>query len=245
MNHRKVALIFFVLGTYFFFLNFSFSLTGAVVGTKIEFSDFNFLGLIILIGSLCLFVSRQGLDAILIPTGGREADKKRTDAAYEAGKKYSSRFYLISGGVDFDKSDREKVRLKEEDESKYISQLLLNHGVKADKIELEGKATDSVENILYSFDILKRKGAKEIGIVSSPTHLDRFTDIIRQGQREGKISRDFQIYRIETPETVQEKIYGFAANLAYRYRLRDGLKNARKNKTPKFIKKIGQLVSGH
>lgn len=106
---------------------------------------------------------------------------------------------------------------------------------------IEGESKNSLENLLNTIKKVKKKGAKSIGIASNPSHLDRYEDILKQAKKEGIVDKNFKIYRIETDESFADKFYGAISRLFYRYKLSSGLDEAKKRKTPSWLKKLANF----
>lgn len=111
--------------------------------------------------------------------------------------------------------------------------MLRQAGIKPLEIRIENKSEDTLENILYS---LRKINGTEIGVVSSPSHLDRVEYIVRRGKEDGSIDKNIHIYRIETKESFADKIYSVPASLLTRYKLRKGLKDVKLSEG--FVKKM-------
>jgi len=235
MNKNQLGIFLFVIALIFFFISNPFNLTGNVIGGSIEFDYLFIIGIVFLIASFVAFVSRQSLDAIVIPTGGSyETDMARADEAvkeYYTGK--GAKKLIISGGLGgkpVSKSQRADIyrRLRE-------------YRIKPSEMGIEGTSRNTLENLLNVLEKLKKKGAKDVGIASNPSHLDRFEDILEQAKKEGIASKDFKIYRLETPESFGDKFYGILSRLFYRYKLSKGLEEAKKRKTPSWFRKLANF----
>lgn len=186
------------------------------------------LALISFIFSVFLFLSRKNLDAIIIPLGD-QIEKKRVkraireyDEEVKADPKGKHAYFVISGeqgNVPLNKSERY-----------WTYNELREHGINPSQMVIEGSSHNSMENILNSLNRIKKKGGKEVGIVSYPWHLERFDYIINKAKEEGIVDKDFKIHRLETSETVKEGIYGILAYLLERYNLRGGFKGYGRDK---------------
>ena len=212
----------------------SMNITGNAIAEKFSnISYFYLLGLAFLFISFIIFTSKQSLDAIIIPTGpSTEVGKERADRAVKEYQKRKARVLIISGR---DNSTRDSQRYA-------IYSELRKYGIKPSQIRVEGEARDSIENILHTLIRIKSQGARDIGIASNPSHLDRFETIIEKGKEEGIIEKDFKVHRLETKETLGESVYGFFANLFNRYKLRNGIENARNYQAPKWVKFLGGYI---
>lgn len=195
---------------------FSFipTITGATIGTLQSFSYLHIIGFAFFLISILIFASKQTLDVIIIPTGpSYEIDKERTEKALEEYKKEKGSVFMITGRIDEPKRNSQVYK---------IYQHLRNSGLKPSQMIVEGKSRNTIENVLFSLEKLKKKGAKDIGIASNPSHLDRFEYVIQKSKEEGIVNENFRVHRLETPENLREKIYGFLADMKTRYKLRKG-----------------------
>ena len=235
MDKNRVGIMLFLIAIIFFILSNPFNLTGNVIGGGIEMNIYFVIGVVFLIGSFVAFVSRQSLDAIVIPTGGSyETDMERTD---EAVKEYlvkgNAKKLIISGtlgGKPVSESQRADIYRR-----------LRKYRIKPIEMGIEGESKNSLENLLNTIKKVKKKGAKSIGIASNPSHLDRYEDILKQAKKEGIVDKNFKIYRIETDESFADKFYGAISRLFYRYKLSSGLDEAKKRKTPGWLRWLANL----
>ena len=211
------------------------SLTGAFVGISYFKNSFPFLfGLVLFFISVFLFLHKVSLDAVIIPTApSKEIVKRRAERASR--ERSNQMVYVISGA-------KEKGSLKETQRYE-IYRELRRHGIKPEEIILEKKSRNTIENLMDSLELLKKKGARKIGISSNPSHLDRFETILHEAKKEGLIDKEIKIYRLRTDESFGESIYGFFAKLINQYKLREGIKNSKKYETPNLIKNIGEYIS--
>ena len=185
--------------------------------------------------SVFLFLSRQSLDAIVIPTGGGKfesdirmwsQDKERTEKAISKRDKLKNNgYFLISGykGEGF-----EGMR---KGQTYSIYKYLRDSGFFPKDIRIEGKSHDTLENVLYTLKKLKeqeeksgvKKSPLEVAFVSYPDHLKRFKDFEEEALRRGLIKKgDFKFHHIETSENQDEKDYENSPVLRvlHEYRLR-------------------------
>ena len=88
---------------------------------------------------------------------------KRLEQAYEAIKLNPDAKIIVSGGV-------QKSGVTE---SYLMKKWLVEKGVAAERIIIEDKARDTVENSLYSAEILKKNNAKKVILVTSASHIRR------------------------------------------------------------------------
>ncbi|MCH8945694.1 MAG: YdcF family protein [Nanoarchaeota archaeon] len=242
MRKNTLGMIFLVLSLVFLLAPTSLTITGNVILENFHFgfSYFYIIGIIFLFSSMIIFVSRQTLDAIIIPTSpSHEEDIERAGkAGKEEDKLKDEGYFLISGYVPKEKGKR----LYKGSQTQDIYRELRKHGIKPSEIKIEPKARNTIENVIYSLEEIKKRGGKDIGIVSYPGHLDRFEDIIRQAKEEGLVDRKFDIHRMPTryKETQKEKAYEFLSRILNRYKLRHGVEEALKSEDDplvKFVKK--------
>jgi len=239
------ALFFLMVSIVFLLISFKPTMIGGVIGVNSKISYFYLFSIGFFLASVLIFATRQTLDAIMIPTGSYKLDRERTDRAVkddEAVKEdhpeKSHQIYLISGRIDRDEKGSAK------DSQVYgIYKRLREYGIKPVKIRIEGKSKNTLENVLFSLEKLKKMGAHDIGIASYSTHLDRFEDLIKQAKKEGLIGKDFRVHRLETPEGLKEKLYGTIHRAVYRYELaHGGLKNVRKSRLQTIKRKLTRII---
>lgn len=58
-------------------------------------------------------------------------------------------------------------------EAEAMERYLINHGIEASRIIKEGKARNTNENFIYSYDIINERGGGSIAVVSSDYHIFR------------------------------------------------------------------------
>ena len=221
MIKNYIALIFLILGIILLVPNLE--ITGNVISDSFyNISITNILGLMFIIFSVIIFITKKTLDAIVIPTG--PADIKRTEKALEEEEKLTDRGYFLISGY----SQKE---LKPKERQVYnIYKRLRSEGIKPKKIGLERKSHDTRENLIYSLRKIEErakksghKGPIKVGFVSYPGHLKRFEDFYNQAIKEELIEKDkIKFYKIPTKETQEEKNYegNLARKLFHKYKLR-------------------------
>ncbi len=109
---------------------------------------------------------------------------------YEAFKLYRERELpiLVSGGKVYGQNA--------ESEAEAMARFLETVGVPAEKITEERKSRNTLENGIYSYQILARKGIKEICLVTSAYHMPRSVMIFREvGFRVTPVPADYRVYR--------------------------------------------------
>lgn len=226
MNRRILSSVF-LLGALIILSLPHFNVTGDVISEISQGQNIIYaISLAFFLISVFLFLVKPSLDAIVIPTGD-PIQKKRVKKAYEEGKENPNQIYLITGRIDQPIKKSEVYGIYEE---------LRKHYIETSKIRIEGKSVNTLENVLNSFEKLKKMGAREVGMVSYPRHLDRFEYIIKKAKKEGIIDKDFKVHRIETSQTLKEDIYGILAYLLEMYNLRHGFKGYKRDRDS-FIEK--------
>jgi DUF218 domain len=219
--------LFLIISIVSFLFSYNWNFTGAIIGLNTGSSYFYLASLISAIVALLIFASRQTLDAIMIPTGGYEENSKRTKRAleeYDFGR--GAKYVLISGGTPA--------------QDLQIYRKLRKSGIERKKIKLEEKSNSTLDNVLYSIEALKESGVRDLGIASSRGQLNRFDKIIGRAKKEGIISRDFRVHRLELPERegTGKKLYEFVAGLVYGYKLSKGLKYAQSHQSKSLLRTI-------
>jgi uncharacterized SAM-binding protein YcdF (DUF218 family) len=242
MRHKhKKGFFFLIISAIFLLISFKPTIIGAVVGISSEFSYSYIISIVFFLASVLIFASRQTLDAIMIPTGDYETDKQRTDRAIQEDKdvkeghpKKSHQVYLISGRID------KPIKTSQVNE---IYKRLRSYGIKPKNIRIEGKSKNTLENVLFSLEKLKKMGVHDVGIASYPTHLDRFEDLIKEAKKEGIIYKNFRVHRLETPENLKQKLYGIIHQAVYRYELaHGGLKNVGESRLQQIKRKLTRII---
>ncbi len=236
MKKRRIGLFILIISILILVLN------PLITGKVISESSFSspllyFLGLFLLFLSFKIISYKKSLDAIIIPTGPNiETARGRAKRAAEEYDKKGSEVLIISGFV-----IPGKYKLKGTQQQE-IYKILRKHGIKPSQMRVEGKSKDTIENILYSSEILKKLGARDIGIASEPSHLSRFERIIEAAKKEGYIDEDFKFHRLETEESMASGIYGILANVLTDYKLRKGIDNARKSGNPRWVESLKSFL---
>jgi vancomycin permeability regulator SanA len=221
---KKFGFLFLILSIIFLSSLFNFNVTGNIVKNYFwsDFSFLNFIEMVLFFLSLFLLTSRKSLDAIIIPTGG---GSERTKKSLEAYGKRDVGYFVISGKLEGGESLNKSQRAD-------IYRDLRKYGIKPKEIKVEGKSSDTLENAIYSLENLREN--ERVGIVSYPKHLERFRYIVEKMREEGKISKGVKIEYIPTDQTFKQWAYGMVANIKERGRLREGISEARKQKTSHF-----------
>ena len=109
---------------------------------------------------------------------------------YEAFKLYKKRELpiLVSGGNVYG--------TEAESEAEAMARFLETIGVSAEKITEERRSRNTFENGIYSYQILARRGIKEICLVTSAYHIPRSVMIFRDvGFKVTPVPADYRVYR--------------------------------------------------
>lgn len=237
MNKNNLSLLLLLFSFILIILPASYlNFTGNAIA-EIPNSNYSYLqiiGLALFTLSILIFASRQSLDAIIIPTGpSLEEGKERADRAGREYKEHGAKVLIISGNQNTEEDKRQRYGIYQE---------LRKYGIEPKQIKIEGESKNTLENVIHSLQKIKKLGGREVGIASNPSHLNRFEDIIKKGKEEGIIDKEIQVYRLETQETLGKSVYGFLANLWNRYKLRNGIDQAKQQETPSLIRKIGKYI---
>lgn len=234
MKRKKIGLFLFGVSLILFSAGLMSSMTGGIIGAKIiNFSVFQILGFCFFIGSLILLMSRQSLDAIVIPTGGGKwnpesqmysEDEERAKKGFSEGEKLKKEGYYVISGY-----KGEGIKEMQGGQSYSIYKFLRNHGVKPSKMIVEGKSHDTMENVLYTLKKLKEKEEKNgverpwnIAFVSYKDHLKRYNDFETEAIKKGLVNKnDFEFHEIPTNENSEEKDYETSPmrKILHRYKL--------------------------
>lgn len=224
MMKRRIGFGFLVLSIFSLFLLNPVLITGYVIADTQPSKYYYMIPLVFFIMSLVLMTSRTYLDAIIVPT---EASTSRIrNKAHVAAGAYRDRHAKIivaSGGA------MPYMKPKYKHEAHVVYEELRKAGIRPAEIRVDGTSRDNLENILHSLKKLEGRGAKDIGIVSYPAHLDRFDKIIDKAKEEGIIPHDMHFHRIETDQTLTETLWEIPARMLTNYQLKRGAGNAKTN----------------
>ncbi|ERM16368.1 YdcF family protein [Brevibacillus laterosporus] len=100
----------------------------------------------------------------------REPLIERLKAGLALAKQYPNSKIIVSGGVP-------KKGVTEADA---MSKWLMEQGIDKNRILLDNKATDTVENALFSIAIMEREGLKDMTLVSSASHMRRGLSVFKE-----------------------------------------------------------------
>jgi uncharacterized SAM-binding protein YcdF (DUF218 family) len=224
-----------------FLLSSEFQVTGNFLlegGNPLNF--LNFLTVISFVLFLFVFLSGRKLETILVPTGSHKSDRERAKKGSEyfhshENQKEGAPFILISGSVD------EKYGKRfPSSQPGHIYKYMRKEDVPRGAFLFEPESKNTSENVLYSAEVIRKKGIKVVDVVSNPSHLWRFKSLFKKAKEEGLIDEDVKINYISTRknvlfEDVRDALYGIAAHLKHSLEPR---KNSLKPKNlPKNIKK--------
>ena len=247
MRKNKIGVIFLIISLVFLLVPTSLTITGNVIAENFD-AQFNlmyFLSLIFFIFSFIVFVSKQSLDAIIVPTSSsHEEDIERADkSAREKSKLKDHGYFIISGYIG---RSEEGSGLYKGSQTQDIYEELRKQGIDPRKIKIEPQARNTIENVVYSLKRIKKRGGRDVGIVSYPGHLRRFEDIIKRAKEEEIVDKDFRIHRIPTryKEKTGEKVYEALSRVLQRYKLRHGVEEALKSEDDPVVKTIKRIKRG-
>lgn len=100
----------------------------------------------------------------------REPLIERLKAGIAIAKQYPNSKIIVSGGVP-------KQGITEADA---MSNWLQTQGIEKDRIILENKSTDTVENALFSTEKLEKEGIKDVTLVTSASHMRRALTVFNE-----------------------------------------------------------------
>lgn len=180
----------------------------------------NFFGLLTIISFalfLITFLSGKRLEAILVPTGSDEADRERAlkGAKYYHAHEKDEPYVLISGSTD------EKPFVSSQ--PGHIYKYMRRDKVPRGSFLFEPKSKNTAENVVYSAEVIRKKGIRTVDVVSNPSHLWRFRFLFDKAREEGLIDEDVRINYIPTRrnflfEDVKDAVYGITHYLYYLFK---------------------------
>ena len=109
-------------------------------------------------------------------------------------------------------------------EAEIVRERLLQLGMPDSLIVMERRATNNVENILFSLEMFR---GTYLAICSYPSHIRRFKHIIDVGKEFGEVRVDIEVESVETNERLSEKLYEIFATKITNDAIKNGLRNAR------------------
>ncbi|TYR80720.1 YdcF family protein [Priestia megaterium] len=95
---------------------------------------------------------------------------ERLKTGLDIAKKYPDSKIIVTGGVP-------KQGITEADA---MSDWLISQGIEEDRIILENKATDTVENALFSTAMLEKEGLQDVTLVTSASHMRRALTVFKE-----------------------------------------------------------------
>ncbi|WNS79201.1 ElyC/SanA/YdcF family protein [Domibacillus sp. DTU_2020_1001157_1_SI_ALB_TIR_016] len=95
---------------------------------------------------------------------------ERLKAGLSIAKQYPNSKIIVTGGVP-------KQGITEADA---MSNWLISQGIEKDRIILENKSTDTVENALFSTAMLDKEGLKDVTLVTSASHMRRALTVFKE-----------------------------------------------------------------
>jgi len=149
------------------------------------------------------------LDILIIPTGPSfEEDQERTERALQEKPKY----FMISG-IQNSMVEMHIVNTYSLSQIFQIYKNLKKKHIPPSKM-LISKGHNSEGNIYESFskinNLFKGNEKLNVGIVSYPSHLNRFNKIYKNMTSDGRIEKTHNFYRVETDQTFNESVYEIA-----------------------------------
>ena len=103
----------------------------------------------------------------------REPLIERLKAGLAVAKQYPNSKVIVTGGV-----PKEGVT-----EAEAMNEWLIANGIAKERIIMENKATDTVENALFTTAILQKEGLKDVTLVTSASHMRRALTIFHEASR--------------------------------------------------------------
>ncbi|WP_059173128.1 ElyC/SanA/YdcF family protein [Bacillus sp. FJAT-27445] len=103
----------------------------------------------------------------------REPLIERLKAGLAVAKQYPNSKIIVTGGV-----PKEGIT-----EADAMNKWLNANGIAADRIIMENKSTDTVENALFTTAILEKEGLKDVTLVTSASHMRRALTIFHEATR--------------------------------------------------------------
>jgi tetratricopeptide (TPR) repeat protein len=95
---------------------------------------------------------------------------ERLKAGLAVAKQYPNSKIIVTGGV-----PKQGIT-----EAEAMSNWLISQGIDKDRIILEDKSTDTVENALFTTAILEKEGIKDVTLVTSASHMRRALTVFKE-----------------------------------------------------------------
>ncbi len=134
----------------------------------------------------------DSLEAIVVPTGPtEEIDKERAKGGAKSyldheHKDHHHDVVIVSGEFN-------KGRFFGSQSNK-IYRALRRSGVPREDIILESHSGNTIENVLYTCEILEDKGIHEVTVVTDKGHASRFKMLFERAKKEGYAPRDLVVH---------------------------------------------------
>jgi hypothetical protein len=189
------------------------SITGNVVGFSNTTAYLDVLGFVFFLAGLALLVSGKGLEAIMIPTGPKVADKERTVAAmkdFYFGENIPPAYVIISGES---KRDSQGSLSLNSQEYQILRNLNERFHIPKESIFVEGQSSDSLNNFMNSIREAQKKGINNLKIATDYSQYKRFKMFYEEAMNEGLINRDFKIEHLDSGHVRPGFVYGLFAYL--------------------------------
>jgi len=182
-----MGFVFLILGVVIFLIN-SFKITGGVIGYSDANFSFSSLTSLIFIGvAVFLFVVKEDLEAIVVPTGpSYEAGRQRAKGGAEEYSRHPNDVVIISGEFDNGKFIGSQPGK--------IYRILRKSGVPRRDIILENNSGNTIENVLYTCDEIKEKGINEVTVVSDRSHAARLKMLFGRAKKEGYAPKNLKVH---------------------------------------------------
>ena len=100
----------------------------------------------------------------------RQPLMERLKVGLAIAKQYPHSKIIVTGGV-----PKQGIT-----EAEAMSNWLISQGIKKDRIILEDKSTDTVENALFTTAILEKEGIKDVTLVTSASHMRRALTVFKE-----------------------------------------------------------------
>jgi uncharacterized SAM-binding protein YcdF (DUF218 family) len=227
---KQVGFFIFLFGLIGILLS-SISITGAAIGV-LSGSIISIFYLIFILAGALIVLEKERLDAIVIPTGGKE-NHRRAARAYQAYLFEENPDLIITGDLmdssHFDLNSKE-LRFNKSEQIKEIIDQLSSYGANKDKIIVDGSSKNTLENFLHTSQLAQKRGLKSIGIATDDDQYKRFEMFERRAKEKGLIPREMHFYQLPVEdsqklvmEKIRDKIYGTLAYLKDRHKTKGGL----------------------
>ena len=204
----KLGWILIAISLILFSINFSPIITGnAISDNNPTFSILNIIAIALFIVSIFMLTSKKSLDVLIIPLGGKKQNNQRVKRALEEDRKRGVEYFLISGAKD-------TPEVKGTQRADIYGQLR-EYGIPPKRIKISG-GYDTNENVELAIKRLKKmENINTVGIVSYPSHLDRFENAIEKNKSE--LPKEVEFERVETGQSTKQSVYGGLSKIYHKY----------------------------